>query len=164
MLTQQQPQHDINSILSILAWKQDKEKGHYSLSYATKKQVFPLLHLGVFTGDQGIDFSIKNYKRTKDEKAVEFVANYLDNCWINGKTDQDDIGFYEILDEFNANMGIKGRKEEFNIGSRLDLCHIIRYFELSEVYNKSFFFEIWKNGPAEVKAELKMRLNPRKFN
>ena len=36
MLTQQQPQHDINLILSILARKQDKEKGYQSLSYSSK--------------------------------------------------------------------------------------------------------------------------------
>ena len=164
MLSQQPPQHEINSILSILAWKQGKVKSQRSLSFATKKQVFPLLHLGAMTvADRG-NFTTKSYKLTKDEKAVEFVANYLDNCWITNKKTQVDIGFYEILDKFNANYGIKGRREEFNVGSRLDLCHIIRYFELTEVYSKPFFFEIWKNGPAEVKAEIDMRLNPVDFN
>ena len=164
MLLQQSPQQEFNSILSILAWKQDKVTSQRSLTYATKNKVFPLLHLGAKTGDFGINFATKNYKITKDEKAVEFVANYLDNCWINKKTAQADIGFYEILDKFNANFGIKGRREEFNVGSRLDLCHIIRYFELTEVYSNLFFFEIWKNGPAEVKAEIDMRLTPDNLN
>ena len=164
MLTEQQPKQEINSILSILAWKHDKEKSQQSLSYAKINKIFPLLHLNEIDGKREIYISSENYKKTKNENAVEFVANYLDNCWINNKSSQVDLGFYEILDEFNANLGIKGRREEFNIGSRLDLCHIIRYFELSEVYSKPFFFEIWKNGPAEVKAEINMRLNPCKFN
>ena len=164
MLKQQSQQQEMNSILSILAWKQGKVKSQHSLSFATKNQVFPLLHLDALTGEGGVDFTTKSYKLTKDVKAVEFVANYLDCCWITNKKAQADIGFYEILEKFNTNFGIKGRREEFNVGSRLDLCHIIRYFELTEVYSNPFFFEIWKNGPAEVKAEINMRLNPSNQN
>ena len=72
------------------------------------------------------------------------------------KTDQYEVGFYRILFEFNQNLNIKNRGEEIIAGSRMALCFIIRYIELSGKYNKKFFQEIWKDAPVEVKSEIGM--------
>ena len=126
------------------------------LQYAEENSVYPSLHLDkTLNGNQHIP--IKNrYRNTKDRKAVEFVVNFLDNCWNLEKTAQHEVGFYHILFEFNQSLNIRNRGEEIIAGSRMALCYIIRYVELSGKYNESFFQEIWKDAPVEVKAEIGM--------
>ena len=126
------------------------------LQYAEEKSVYPSLHLDK-TQNGVRQIPIKNrYRNTKDRKAVEFVVNFLDNCWNHEKTTQHEVGFYHILFEFNQSLNIKDRGEEIISGSRMALCYIIRYIELSGKYNESFFQKIWKFAPVEVKAEIDM--------
>ena len=42
--------------------------------------------------------------------------------------------------------------EELKTNAKMEVYYILRYFELSGVYNKEFFDKIWKEAPAEVKA------------
>ena len=110
-----------------------------ALNYAEKEGVFPLLHLSEITNDQ---FSVG-----KNQKSVEFVANYLDYWWFNQETMPDSLLFYTILEEFMKRLNIENENET-DISVRSNLNSIIIYFEKSGVYDEQFFKKIWKDSPA----------------
>ena len=60
--------------------------------------------------------------------------------------------FYGILDRLKELLNIKGFREELKKNLKMEVYYILRYFELSGVYNEEFFDKIWKDAPAEVRA------------
>ena len=152
MVSNNETPHDTGSIISLLVGKKHTDLNHPSILYAEEKKIFPLLHLAPIIEGKQFNLLKKQYHMTKNQNTVEFVMNYLDNCWINGKIEQNHIGFYQILDGYNRKLGIKDRGQEIKENSRIDLYYIIRYLKLSEVYNDQFYDEIWKDAPAEVKT------------
>ena len=125
---------------------------HPSLLYADKYGVFPLLHQGaIIDGGQTYIFD-KEYKDIKNQRSVELVEGCLDNWWNNPKSIPDQHLFYSVLDKLKELLNIRGLGEELKSNVKMEVYYIIRYFELSEIYDEQFFEKIWKDAPAEVQA------------
>ena len=125
---------------------------HPSLLYANKNGVFPLLHqVAIIDGGQSslID---KKYNDLKNQRSVELVEGCLDNWWNNPNSIPEHHLFYKVLDKLKEQLNIQGHGEELKTNAKMEVYYIIRYFELSEIYDKQFFEKIWKDAPAEVQA------------
>ena len=146
--------YDSGSIISQLIGNNNTDLNHPSLAYAGEKNIFPLLHLGPIIQYKKFNLIRKHYKKSKNQNSIEFLTNYFEYCWINGKVDSNNLGFYQILNKFNQKLGIKSRAEEIKEDTRIDLYFIIKYIKLSGVFNENFFNKIWRDAPAEVRTAL----------
>ena len=132
--------------------KENVSLDHPSFLYAEKKGVFPLLHQATINDDEQSNLIDKKYKDIKNQRSVKFVKGCLDNWWDNPKLIPERHLFYNVLDKLKELLNIQGFGEELKTNAKMEVYHIIRYFELSEVYDKQFFKKIWKDAPAEVQA------------
>ena len=129
------------------------------LSYAEQKGVFPLLHLATINNNKQTNLLNAKYNKIKSQKSVEFVASSLDKWWNNSKIIPKKHLFYKVLDELKQELNIRGLGEEIKENAKLEVYDVIRYFELSGVYDKKFFNKIWQDSPAEVQAKTHQEKN-----
>ena len=129
---------------------------YVSLEFALENKIFPKLHIEAISREGQFTQDGYQYKKTTDKDAVEFIIDYLNNCWDNQKLEQCEIGYYAILYYYNEKLKIKDWSEEKRLGSRLDLYFIIRYLEKSGSFNDIFFEKIWKSAPPEIKTALRL--------
>ena len=123
-----------------------------SLLYAEEKGVFPLLHQVAINNYSQPDLTRKNFKDIKNKRSVEFVAECLDYWWNNSELRPKKHLFYDVLDRLKDLLKIRGFGEELKKNVKMEVYYILRYFELSGVYDEDFFDNIWKDAPSEVKA------------
>ena len=144
---------DTGSILSQLIGKNGTCLDDSGFSYAKQKGVFPILHLGAIIDNKKTNLLKAKYNKIKSQKSVEFVASSLDKWWNNSKIIPEKHLFYKVLDELKQELNIRGFGEEQKSNAKLEVYDIIRYFELSGVYDEKFFDKIWQDSPAEVQAK-----------
>ncbi len=147
-----QPQNT-GSILSQLIGKNGACLDDSGFSYAKQNGVFPILHLGAIIDNKRTNLLNAKYNKIKSQKSVEFVASSLDKWWNNSKIIPEKHLFYKVVHELKQELNIRGFGEELESNVKLEVYDIIRYFELSGVYDKKFFDKIWQDSPAEVQTK-----------
>ena len=144
---------DTGSILSRLIGNNYTGLDDDGFAYAKQKDVFPILHLGAIIENKQINLLNAKYNKIKCQKSVEFVASSLDKWWNNSKIIPEKHLFYKVVHELKQELNIRGFGEELESNVKLEIYDIIRYFELSGVYDKKFFDKIWQDSPAEVQTK-----------